>query len=188
MRQLLSVLFGLFVVCAMSFAFHEVALADEPTSVRVNMDNSVRTSRLLPVERVRVARTAVLLGEGLKDSRKKSHALLPVVEQGTYEDSKVFSNAMNIRQPEPQNASAKGDEENAAPMTIVVESIDGSDVILETQAGLVRIPILALPDSARHEGAILVLEHYPVMEAQRREAAQIRVERMKQMSASIIEI
>ena len=188
MRQFFAVLFGLFAVCVTCSVFGQAAIADDASSVSVMKDTSVRSSKLLPMKRVHDAQPAFWLAGGFKHQNNRQRALLPVVGHVSSEHVEAASETQSMHKNEPTKASVSANENEIIRRTVVVEGIDGEEVILETIAGRIRIPLDVLPEVARHEGAILVLEHRPLDEEQRRDAARSRVERMKRMSNDTIEI
>lgn len=131
-------------------------------------------------------RVSGLLEVPYKRADQRSERLLPVrqalserIEGGFGGDRPRSEDATDMSQA----AQGQNDE-----VTLVVDRIEGGEVILETKAGWVRLPIQVLPASAAHEGAVLVLEHNMGDEQKRIVDARMRVERMKHVSDSTIEI
>ncbi len=73
-------------------------------------------------------------------------------------------------------------DRRSSGMLLVVDRVDGDEVILETEAGPVRFPAQALPQEAVHEGAMISLHHTPSQEQRRLSSARARIERMKRLS------
>lgn len=103
----------------------------------------------------------------------------------------TFSHSEEVSHPSDTNHEGHfmvSVPQTATTHTMVVECIEGEEVVLETVVGRIRMPLTLLPEGARHEGAVMVLEHQFILEQQRKNEGEARVARMKRISDAMIEI
>lgn len=138
-------------------------------TLQVNV--SVRSNALLPVPGVMV---------------KNRQSALLALRTHTFTHSQDVSRSLNIYNDDGHFMVPVS--QTPTMYALVVECIEGDEVVLETVAGRIRMPLTLLPEDARHEGAVMVLEHQFMLEQQRKNEGEARIARMKRISDAMIEI
>lgn len=105
------------------------------------------------------------------------HAQSDAVNSATHAAVKASSAQYERVSRHPQDETRQ-----SSGTLIIVDRLDGDDVVLDTEAGPVRFPRQALPTGADHEGAVIHWHHDANHEQNRLSGARARIERMKAMS------